>query len=161
MTRLALERPDQADVVALVEALDAYQQPLYPPESHHGIDIAALCAPEVLFAVLRDEVGVAFGCGAVVLGSGLGELKRFYLDPARRGLGHAARLLAFLEQEAARRGCRELALETGTKQAEALALYGRAGYRPCAPFGDYTDDPHSIFMRKALAPAGTVGAAPC
>ena len=39
--RIRIERPDQPDVRALIDALDAYQKPLYPPESHHGIDIDA------------------------------------------------------------------------------------------------------------------------
>jgi putative acetyltransferase len=66
--RLALERPDQPEVLTLIDALDAYQQPLYPPPSHHGIDIAALLQPQVVFAVARDDAGAAIGCGAVVLG---------------------------------------------------------------------------------------------
>jgi len=49
--RIAIERPDQAEVVGLIDELDAYQAPLYPAESHHGIDIAALLRPEVIFAV--------------------------------------------------------------------------------------------------------------
>lgn len=53
--RIALESPDQPEVIALIDAPDAYQIPLYPAESHHGIDIAALCRPEVLFAVARTE----------------------------------------------------------------------------------------------------------
>ena len=151
--RIALERPDRADVAALIDALDAYQRPLYPPESHHGIDIDALLHPQVLFAVLRDDTGAAIGCGAVVLGHGIGELKRMFVLPAHRGHGRAARLLAFLEAQARARGCTELALETGAKQAEAIALYARAGYEPCGPFGGYAEDPHSVFMRKTMAAA--------
>jgi putative acetyltransferase len=148
--RITLERPDQPDVVALIDALDAYQRPLYPPESHHGIDIDALRRPEVLFAVLRDEAGTAIGCGAVVLGRDRGELKRMFVRPEQRGRGHAARLLGFLEAEALARGCREFALETGTRQPEALALYARAGYERCGPFGSYEPDPNSVFMRKTM-----------
>lgn len=150
---IAIERADQPDVVALIDELDAYQRPLYPPESHHGIDIAALLQPPVIFAVLRDEAGAAIGCGAIVLGAALGEIKRMYVRPGHRGRGLAARLLDFLEREAHARGCRELALETGTKQAEALMLYTRAGYRRCGPFGAYGPDPYSVFMRKTLGDA--------
>ena len=39
-------------------------------------------------------------------------------------------------------------LETGFLQPEALALYERHGYERCGPFGDYVDDPNSVFMRK-------------
>jgi putative acetyltransferase len=148
---IALERADQPDVVALVSALDAYQMPLYPLESHHGIDIAALVQPHVLFAVARDADGRAVGCGAVVPGPGFGELKRMFVLPERRGrrVGHA--ILAFLEDTAARGGCTVLMLETGVRQPEALGLYARCGYVRRGPFGDYADDPHSVFIAKRIA----------
>ena len=150
---VALERADQADVAALIDALDAYQKPLYPPESHHGIDIAALLQPEVLFAVLRTPVGHAVGCGALVLdGQGHGELKRMFVQPAWRGEGRARALLAFLEAAGAARGCHCCRLETGIHQHEALAFYAAAGYARRGPFGDYRPDPLSVFMEKALPP---------
>lgn len=149
--RIALESPAQPEVLALIDELDAYQQPLYPPESHHGIDVAALQRPEVLFAVLRNGEGKAVGCGALVLGDdGSGELKRMYLRPPWRGGGRAKALLARLEAEAAARGCRVVRLETGIHQHEALAFYARAGYRRRGPFGGYGPDPLSIFMEKDL-----------
>jgi putative acetyltransferase len=149
--RIALESPDQPQVLRLVDALDDYQRPLYPPESHHGIDIDALARPDVLFAVARDDAGDAVGCGAIVLTEAYGEIKRMYVIPSWRGRGVARDLLVFLETEAAARGCRRFALETGVRQAEALALYARMGYVGCAPFGPYTEDPHSVFMHKDLA----------
>lgn len=151
--RVALERPDQPEVMALIDALDAYQKPLYPPESHHGIDIDALCRPEVLFAVLRTTAGPAVGCGAVVLEpGGWGELKRMYLQPPWRGGGRARALLAFLEGAAVERRCTLLRLETGVLQHAALAFYERAGYARRGPFGNYGPDPLSVFMEKRLKP---------
>ena len=148
---IACESPDAPEVWQLVEELDAYQQPLYPPESHHGIDLVALQQPNVLFAVLRDAQGVAQGCGAIVFGPQHGELKRMYVRPALRGQGAGHALLQWLEQQALQRGCAALVLETGVLQHAALALYARAGYRPCGPFDDYVADPLSVFLRKALA----------
>jgi len=147
---IAQERPERADVVRLIDALDAYQKPLYPPESHHGIDLAALAAPDVVFAVARDGDGAAVGCGAVVIGPDYGELKRMYVAPSWRGRGVARALLAFLEAQAAARGCARLTLETGVRQPEALAFYRREGFVACPPFGDYLDDPHSAFLEKSL-----------
>lgn len=152
---LSLESPDQPDVRALIEALDAYQVPLYPAESHHGIDLAALGRPEVLFAVARDASGRAVACGAVVLGplegALAGELKRMWVEPAQRGRGLAGQLLRFLEAEAAGRGVRLFVLETGIHQHAAIGLYERAGYVRCEPFGDYRPDPYSVFMRRPVA----------
>lgn len=147
--RIAIERPDQADVMRLIEELDAHQVPLYPVESHHGIGIAALGEPaDVVFAVARDDGGRAVGCGAVVLGEEYGELKRMYVLPGNRSRGIGTALLAFLESQASAAGARVLKLETGYKQMEAIALYSRSGYVRCGPFGDYRDDPHSVFMSK-------------
>ncbi|MFN7309656.1 MAG: GNAT family N-acetyltransferase, partial [bacterium] len=123
--RIGLERADLPEVVALIDELDAYQKPLYPPESHPGIDIEALGAPHVLFAVARDANGAAVGCGAIVLEAEYGEVKRMYVPPAPRGRGIAEALLRFLEAEAMQRGCTLFALETGIHQHAALAFYAR------------------------------------
>lgn len=149
--QISLESPDQPDVVQLIDALDAYQKPLYPPESHHGIDIAALSAANVLFAVARNEEGKAVGCGAIVVGPAFGELKRMFVQPANRGQGIAVKLLGFLEGEAAAKGCTTFMLETGPSQPEALSLYARAGYERRGPFGAYGPDPFSVFMEKAAS----------
>lgn len=148
--RIALESPNQPDVIALIDDLDAYQKPLYPPESHHGIDIAALSAPNVLFAVARNGEGQAVGCGAIVVGAEFGELKRMFVRPENRGQGIAIKVLNFLEGEAAAKGCAMFMLETGPSQPEAISLYARAGYQPRGPFGDYGPDPFSVFMQKPV-----------
>jgi putative acetyltransferase len=146
--RIALESPDQPEVLALIDALDAYQKPLYPAESHHGIDLAALRQPNVLFAVARDEAGRAVGCGAIVLEATYGEVKRMFVSPGQRGKGTARALLALLEAQAQARGCTAFMLETGYLQHEAIALYERCGYQRRGPFGDYAEDPNSVFMGK-------------
>lgn len=148
---IALESANQPEVIALIQALDAYQVPLYPAESHYGIDIAALSATNVLFAVARDEEGRAVACAAIVLETGYGELKRMFTVPGFRGRGIAGRLLNFLEAEACVRGCRRFALETGYLQTEAIAMYERFGYVRCGPFGNYPDDPNSVFMSKNVS----------
>jgi putative acetyltransferase len=150
MTRIAFERPDQPEVIALIDELDAHQKPLYPPESHHGIDIEALIQPHVLFAVARAHDGAAVGCGAVVLNDGWGELKRMFVRPALRGQGVAQGILAWLEASVRERGFAVMRLETGVLQPEALRLYERAGYLRRGPFGDYGPDPLSVFMEKHL-----------
>ena len=149
--QISIEHPDQPDVIQLIDDLDAYQKPLYPPECHYGIDIAALSAPNVLFAVARDGEGTAVGCGAIVMEPDFGELKRMYVRPENRGQGVAAKVLGFLEGEAAARGCVVFRLETGVSQPEALSFYARSGYKRRGPFGDYPDDPLSVFMQKDAA----------
>ena len=149
--RVFLESPDQPQVIALINELDAYQDTLYPPESRHSLDLNSLKQANVVFAVARGVSGRAVGCGAVVLNSAHGEVKRMYVLPECRGQGVARKILAALESAAHARGCEELMLETGPYQPAALALYERAGYMRRGPFGTHTDDPLSVFMQKTLA----------
>ena len=137
-------------MIALIADLDAYQDTLYPPESRHTVDLASLKRPDVLFAVARDSEGLAIGCGAIVLYPEFGELKRMYVSPGGRGQGVAKKLMALLESRAADVDCKLLKLETGPYQHEALALYASTGYERRGPFGDYTNDPLSVFMEKHI-----------
>jgi putative acetyltransferase len=147
------ERADQPDVAPLIEASDAFASALYPPESNHFVDIAALCDPTVVFLVARTA-GRAIGCGAVLRDPrGWGEIKRMFVDAEARGQKIGMRILAELERIAAAEGLRLLRLETGIHSAGALATYRRAGYRECPPFGDYCPDPFSVFMEKRLDPS--------
>ena len=148
--RITQESANQPDVLQLIEELDAYQKPLYPAESHHGIDVEALVQPNVVFMVARDEAGNAVGCGAIVLAGEYGEVKRMYVSPVCRGQGIARALLSALEAQARARGCARFALETGYLQPEAISLYEKAGYVRCGPFASYVDDPNSVFMRKTV-----------
>lgn len=148
--RIALERPDARDVAELVAELDALQAALYPPESNHGIGVATLAEADALFAVARDEAGMAVGCGAIVLGGEAGELKRMFVRRASRARGIGRGLPAFLEAAAMARGCERVLIETGVGQPEALRLYASRGYARRGPFGGYADDPLSVFMEKSL-----------
>jgi putative acetyltransferase len=144
------ETPDQPDVIALIEALDAYAIALYPPESNHLLDVASLSDPDVSLLVARAD-GEAVGCGAILRDPrGWGEVKRMFVRPDQRGQGIGARLLAELEALAAGDGLGELRLETGIHNTEALALYRRAGFTACGPFGDYLPDPLSVFLEKRV-----------
>ena len=146
---IKLETPNQPEVVALIDLLDAYQLSLYPPESVYALDMNSLLQPNVLFAVARNMDGAAVGCGAIVVTPGYGEVKRMFVHPSARGQGVAQRLLGMLETEALARGCRQFMLETGPSQPEAIGLYQRLGYRVRGPYGAYPDDPLSVFMEKA------------
>jgi putative acetyltransferase len=147
---IALESPRQAEVGRLLEALDAYQSALYPPESNHFLDVDGLAASDVRFFVARRGAE-ALGCGALRIdGAGYGELKRMFVAPAARGLKLGRRILDRIEEEARREGLGWLRLETGVHQPEALGLYRSAGYVERDAFGDYRPDPLSVFMEKRL-----------
>jgi putative acetyltransferase len=149
---LGLESPRQPDVARLLEALDAYQSALYPPESNHFLDVEALAAPSVRFFVARrGREAEAVGCGALRIDpAGYGELKRMFVAPAARGTRLGRRILERIEEEARREGLDWLRLETGIHQPEALGLYRSAGYAEREVFGEYRPDPLSVFMEKRL-----------
>ena len=146
--QITFETPDQPDVHALIGELDAYLYSLYPAENVYALDIGSLLHPSVLFAVARDADGASVGCGAIVMKAEYGEVKRMYVRPQARGRGIARRLIESLEAKAVEHGCRTFMLETGPTQPEALIVYERLGYKYRGPFGDYPDDPLSVFMEK-------------
>ena len=134
----------------MLARLDAYCAALYPAESNHLMDIASLMQGDVLFLVARDVDGAAVGCAALVNRQEYGEVKRMFVDERRRGLGTGRKLLEHLVMFARMSGLSVLRLETGIHQPEAIGLYERLGFERRAPFGDYREDPLSLFMELRL-----------
>jgi putative acetyltransferase len=144
------ETPDQTEVRDMLARLDAYCAELYPAESNHLMDIASLMQGDVLFLVARDVDGAAVGCAALVNRQEYGEVKRMFVDERRRGLGTGRKLLEHLVMFARMSGLSVLRLETGIHQPEAIGLYERMGFERREPFGDYQEDPLSLFMEMRL-----------
>ncbi len=123
-----------------------------PPESVHALDVGALKNPSITFWTVRDG-DLLLGCGALKeLDARHGEVKsmRTPCSQRRRGAGRA--VLAHILDEARRRGYIRLSLETGSMDAfePARRLYEVAGFVYCGPFGDYREDPNSVFMTLVL-----------
>lgn len=147
--QIACESPLSPEAAEMFALSDAFAAALYPAESNHMVDAGLLAEPNVIFCVARAN-GQALGCGAAVLCDGYAEIKRMYVHDHARGLGLGARILAFLEQESAARGARILRLETGVISHAARRLYEKCGYYQIGPFGDYWDDPLSVFYEKII-----------
>lgn len=149
----AVEPPVAEDVVALLtEHLDEMHA-TSPPESVHALDLDRLQGPDIAFVTARDADGTLLGCGALKLHDGdLAEIKSMRTTAAARGRGVATTVLLFLLDEARARGIARVSLETGVEDhfAPARRLYERHGFTPCAPFADYTDDPLSVFLTRAV-----------
>jgi GNAT superfamily N-acetyltransferase len=75
------------------------------------------------------------------------ELKRMYVRAAHRRRGLARALLAAVEDRARQAGYRQVLLETGSQQPEAVALYLASGYRAVENVGYYK---HSALARSFL-----------
>jgi putative acetyltransferase len=147
---VGVEHAEREDVRELLFTVQSWSEDLYPPESRHGLDLAAYRRPDVRLFVAR-ETGVALGCGAYQLhGDGSAEIKSMYVDPAAQGRGIGRAILAAIER-ALQGQITTLRLETGIHQDVAMRLYERAGFQRRGPFGSYRDDPLSVFMEKRLS----------
>ena len=105
---------------------------------------------DVYIAAWLDEVPV--GCGAIrELDRSIGEIQRMYVHRDYRRRHYGRSILRYLEGEAKRLGYTRLQLETGNRQAAALALYETSGFRRIAPFGRHVDDPTSVCFERDLS----------
>lgn len=125
-------------------ALDRYFAELV---ERFGVDVAAEGHDGPFVVALEGGVVVAGG-GVRSLPGGAAEVKRMWVDPARRGAGLGRRLLERLEEVARRLGHDRMVLDTKRDLVEAVALYGRCGF---TPIGRYNDNPHAeLFFEKRL-----------
>ena len=123
-----------------------------PPQSVHALPIEGLRSPEITFWSIWEN-GELLGCGALKeLDPTHGEIKSMRTASRHLRKGVARALLDHIIVEAKRRGYRRLSLETGSMAAfePARRLYAAFGFNHCPPFGDYVDDPNSVFMTKEL-----------
>ena len=125
---------------------------LSPPESVHALDLDGLRRPEISFWTVW-EGSELLGCGALKeLDPKHGEIKSMRTAMVHRRKGVARAMLDHIIDEAKRRAYDRLSLETGSIEAFEAAqnLYARFGFSYCSPFGNYTEDPNSVFMTRAL-----------
>ena len=140
--------------LALIAALDEELQAIYPEPgaTHFHLDPGEVSGGRGVFLVVALG-DLPVGCGALrLIDPATAELKRMYVAAEHRGTGLGRRLVAALEAEARRLGARRMVLETGVRQAAALALYRRAGFEPIPLYGEYCLSPDtSICLGKDLS----------
>jgi putative acetyltransferase len=135
--------------------LNEHLQNMYavsPPESVHALDLERLRQPEISFWTAWEGPEL-IGCGALKeLDPRHGEIKSMRTPELLRRRGAGRALLNHIIQVARSRGYRRLSLETGSQDAfrPAQTLYASAGFSICEPFGDYSEDPNSVFMTLQL-----------
>jgi len=143
---------DDPRVVALLTLHLTRARAETAPGSAHALDLDGLRGPAMRFwsAWEGDEL---VGVGALKrLAPDHGEIKSMHTAEAARGRGVGSALLRHIMAEARAAGMRRLSLETGSWPyfLPARALYARHGFVECGPFGDYRDDPNSVFMTIAM-----------
>jgi len=152
-----IDRLDPASDAAgsLIALSDAYMAALYPAESNHLESVTALGQDNVMFLGCHVD-GQLAACGAVKVlfddneQLSYGEIKRVFVTDEFRGKGLSKLVMRALEDHLLSHDIRIARLETGIRQPEALGLYFRLGYAERAAFGDYEEDPLSIFIEKNL-----------
>jgi putative acetyltransferase len=148
---IAVENPLQAEVRALIAALDETLLALTPPEHSYHLTVEEMADPNTTVFVAREN-GVAIACGALRRhGDGIAEVKRMYTVPAAQGRGIGGRILNCIEALAREEGVVRLVLETGDRHPAAWRVYERGGFRRCGAVLDYPDSEWSVFYEKALA----------
>ena len=147
--KLIIERGDPEEARVLLEESHTLMESLFPSESNHYLSISALKSTDIRFFVARHGTELV-GCGALSLKGDYGEVKSMFTATSARGRGVGDAVLAHISEAAAIEGLAVLRLETGYLLEAAHRLYKRHGFEQRGPFGEYQDDPNSLFMEKAL-----------
>jgi putative acetyltransferase len=144
---------DDPRVIALVQTHVTRARGETERGSAHALDLDGLRAPDMTFWSAWEGHLVVGVAALRRLDADHGELKSMHTAEAARGRGVASALLRQIVATARARGMRRLSLETGAWSyfLPARALYARHGFVECGPFGNYREDPHSVFMTLALA----------
>ncbi len=152
MTDIEVSRLDDPEVKALIELIQGEYVVRYGGPDDAPIDAEEFAPPRGLFLLARID-GEAVGCGGWrTIGAGRAEIKRMFTVATARNRGVARAVLAEVERTAAAAGIRELVLETGAVQPEAMTLYASAGYERIEGFGHYAGAPLSRAFGKHLVP---------
>ena len=130
-----------------VELAERFTEGFDPEAYRRGSAAGPVSEPGVF--VLGRIGGAPVACGAIrPLAPGVAEFKRMWVDPAVRGRGLGRRLLAALEEHAARHGWTIVRMDTNRTLTEAATLYRSAGYLPIAR---YNDNPYAhLWFEKHL-----------
>ena len=152
---IAIDDPRRDDVRTLLARHLALARDVTPPDHVHAMAVDDLTGPAVTFFSARRD-GVLLGVGALKrLDETHAELKSMHTSEVARGRGVGRAIVDRLLAVATDRRYQRVSLETGTMDAfaPARALYTKIGFKPCAPFGEYTVNPYSACMTIDLAEA--------
>jgi GNAT superfamily N-acetyltransferase len=130
--------PDQDDVQFLEDEINAY-----------NVAVTGIDDWQALAIFVRDAAGAIM---AGVDGGSWGgylEIKHLWVRHDLRGQGYGSRLLGMAEQEAARRGCSQVLLDTHDFQA--YGFYLARGYQVLGALHGIGGRHSRYYMRKGLA----------
>jgi putative acetyltransferase len=150
--RIEIDDLTRPQIHALLNEHLQNMRAITPPESVHALDLDRLRTPDISFWSVWDGAQLV-GCGALKeLDPRHGEVKSMRTPEALRRRGAGRAVLTHIIAVARARGYQRLSLETGATEPfkPAHVLYASAGFTFCGPFGEYCDDPNSVFMTLVL-----------
>jgi len=146
-------KPNDLDVINVFTDIDRLMNTLYPVATAQSLTINELDKPNVYAIGLKNEDGIV-ACGAIVKQFDIvpyGEIRRLYVKPSYRGKGLSRRIMQILLHHAGEEQIPLIRLETGPKQKKSISLYENLGFQSCGPFGNYKENPQSLFMELGLS----------
>lgn len=150
--RIEIDDLSRPEIQALLNEHLRNMHELSPPQSVHALDLAKLREPDITFWSAW-EGSTLLGCGALKeLDAGHGEVKSMRTPAVLRRRGAGRALLTHIIEVARSRRYERLSLETGSIEAfrPAQLLYQSFAFERCGPFGEYRDDPNSLFLTLRL-----------
>jgi GNAT superfamily N-acetyltransferase len=146
------EDPCAPEAQALLNAFVDEVQHRYDatPADVGYFDPSVVSVPKSAFLVARVE-GRAVGCGALVpMEDDIVEIKRMFVLPTERGHGIAKKILDRLQSLAQEFDYDRIRLETGNKQPESIALYGKSGFYRVPNFPPFENDHTAVCFEKRI-----------
>lgn len=139
MRRFEIEEPSAADVSFLEDRLYEF-----------NAGTTGISDGRLLGVFLRDESGnIVAGAAGHTWGETC-ELRQVWVAASARGRGLGRGLMAEVEAEAVRRGCRQLVLSTHSFQAPEF--YRKLGFDVMSELADYPRGYSHLVLRKRLPP---------
>lgn len=143
------ESPYSPDAEAMMRELSDCLESITGNGGQHSFDPEDACGDRSVFVLARNSNGEAVGCGALrPLDETTAEVKRLYAKT--KGAGTGSKILACLENQAAKWGYRTLRLETRVINTRTVTFYYHNGYRKIPNYGNYANRPEAICLEKAI-----------
>jgi putative acetyltransferase len=154
VVNIKLGQLDDPRVVELLTAHVARAREETGRGSAHALDVSGLASADICFWTAWDGDGLLGTAALKRLSASHGEVKSMHTAEAARRRGVGGVLLRHLIEVARGEGMDRLSLETGSWDyfLPARAFYAKHGFTECGPFGEYVDDPNSVFMTLDLRP---------
>jgi GNAT superfamily N-acetyltransferase len=129
-----------------LDAANALEERIY----EYNVAATGIDDGRYLTIVLKHDDGTMYAGLHGTTWAGICEIKTLWISEGERGKGLGSRLLTAAEEEARRRGCRVIHLESFTFQAPEF--YARHGFEPFARLEDLPAGHANVFLIKRLGP---------